>query len=111
MTERKYVTVAAALDDLSARGYTDSFEVADDRLIALGKRVAFAPREVVVREYYRFEGTSDPAEMAIVYAIEAPGGVRGTLVDAFGAYSSAKVSGVMNDVPIRRTGSPDVRVA
>lgn len=111
MTERKYVTVAAALDDLSARGYTDSFEAEDDRLRARGKGIAFAAREVVVREYYRFEGTSDPAEMAIVYAIEASGGVRGTLVDAFGAYSSGKVSAFMNDVQIRLTGSPDVKVA
>jgi hypothetical protein len=111
MTERKHVTVASALDDLSKRGYTESFEVEGNRLLARGKSLAFAPRDVVVREHYRFEGASDPSEMAIVYAIEGPDGVRGTLLDAFGTYSSGTVSGFMKDVPIRLTGSPDVKVA
>lgn len=111
MTERKYVTVVAALDDLARRGYTESFEVDNDRLLARSKGVAFAPREVVVREHYRFEGASDPSEMAIIYAIEGPGGVRGTLLDAFGTYSSGSVSAFMKDVPMGLTGSPDVKVA
>lgn len=111
MTERKYVTVAAAIDNLSKRGYTESFVVEGNRLLARNKGVSFGPREVVVREHYRFEGASDPSEMAIVYAIEGPGGVRGTLVDAFGTYSSGTVSEFIKDVPMRLTGSPDVKVA
>jgi hypothetical protein len=55
--------------------------------------------------------------MAIVYAIEGQGGVRGTLVDAFGAYSDPAVSAFLSGVPIREasrfgggtTGRPWVR--
>jgi hypothetical protein len=42
--------------------------------------------------------------MAIVYAIESSDGTRGSLVDAFGAYSDPRVSGFLHDVPIRRAG-------
>ena len=34
-------------------------------------------------------------------AIESKGGVRGTLVDAFGVYADPAMSAVLNDVPIR----------
>jgi hypothetical protein len=39
--------------------------------------------------------------MAIVYAIESTDGTRGSLVDAFGAYSNPAVSAFLHDVPIR----------
>jgi hypothetical protein len=55
----------------------------------------------VIREYHRFEGVSDPDDMCIVYGIEGQGGIRGTLVDAYGAYSDAAVSALLQGVPIR----------
>jgi hypothetical protein len=39
--------------------------------------------------------------MSIVYGIESQGGVRGTLVDACGAYADAAVSAFLQSVPIR----------
>ena len=54
----------------------------------------------MIRGYYRFEGTSDPDDMAIAYAIETKSGVRGILVDAFGVYSDPRTSAVLKDVPI-----------
>lgn len=65
---------------------------------------SFSPGQVVIREYHRFEGVSDPDDMSIVYAIEAQGGVRGTLVDAFGVYSDPAVSAFLDGVPIRGAG-------
>jgi len=43
---------------------------------------------------------SDPDDMAIVYAIETAGGIRGTLVDAYGVYSDPAVSAFLATVPI-----------
>lgn len=40
--------------------------------------------------------------MAIVYTIESLSGMRGTLADAFGVYSSPVVSAFVNNVAIRR---------
>lgn len=52
-----------------------------------GEGKVFRAEEVLIREYHRFEGVSDPDDLSIVYAIESQTGTRGILVDAFGVYS------------------------
>jgi hypothetical protein len=60
----------------------------------------------MIREFLRFEGVSDPDDMAIVYAIESTDGTRGALVDAFGAYSSPTVGAFLHHVPMGRGSEP-----
>ena len=98
-------TMTAALDALARRGFTEHLEVVGGRLRVAATGASFQPADVVVRGYRRFEGVSDPDDMAILYAIEAPGGIRGTLVDAYGAYSDPLISAFMTAVP---TGSMPV---
>jgi hypothetical protein len=94
-------TLAATLDDLERRGFTERFEAAGDRLRAAGSGRTFRADELTIREFHRFEGVSDPDDMSIVYAIEGGDGTRGTLVDAFGVYASPAVGRVLASVPIR----------
>lgn len=47
----------------------------------------FNPAEFEITEVYRFEGDTDPADEAIVFAIESSNGLKGVLVNAFGVYS------------------------
>jgi hypothetical protein len=98
------VTLAGVLDDLARRGFTERFGVAGDGLRAAEGGKTFRAEELMIREYHRFEGVSDPDDMSIVYAIESRDGTRGTLVDAFGVYSNPAVSTVLASVPIRRAG-------
>jgi hypothetical protein len=100
--EAMYSTVARAIDALEGRGFTERFRVVDGALQALGSGETLHSRDLVIRDYYRFEGVSDPDDMAIVYAVESRSGVRGTLVDAFGVYSDAALSAVLREVPIAR---------
>ena len=83
---------AGAIDDLARRDFTMSLSVVGDRLRVSGTRETFRPQDVVVREYRRFEGISDPDDMAIVYAVETASGLCGTLVDAYGVYSDPALS-------------------
>lgn len=94
-------TLAGAIDQLARRGFTESLTVVGDRLRVDATRKTFRPEDVVIREYRRFEGVSDPDDMSIVYAIEAEGGMRGTLVDAYGAYSDPAVGAFLSNVPMR----------
>ena len=105
MNAAAYMTLAGALDELARRGFTARFQVFDGGLRAAGGGETIRPKDLVVREYYRFEGISDPDDMAILYAIESASGVRGTLADAFGVYSDPATSAVMQDIPIRANGS------
>jgi quercetin dioxygenase-like cupin family protein len=95
-------TLSNTLDRLDREGFTAHFGVVDGRLRAFGRGETFGAHEVVIREYERFEGVSNPADMAIVYAIESRNGMRGYLVDAFGVYSDPAVTAFLQDVPIRR---------
>ena len=61
--------------------------------------------DLVIREFHRFEGISDPDDMAIVYAIESKSGVRGTFADAFGVYADPATAAVLGAIPMA-TGWP-----
>jgi hypothetical protein len=95
------LTLASVIDDLAASGFVEHFGVSGGALRSFDSGRRFSAAELVIREYHRFEGVSDPDDMSIVYGIESQGGVRGTLVDAYGAYSDAAVSAFLESVPIR----------
>ena len=101
-------TLSNAIERLASRGFTAHFGVVGDRLRAFDSGKTYGAHEVIIREYQRFEGVSDPDDMAILYAIESTDGTRGSLVDAFGAYSNPTVSAFLHDVPIGRAPGDDV---
>jgi hypothetical protein len=84
-------SLAELVVDLRRRGFTEDFAVADGVLRPAGRRGAMPPEQVRIVEIHRFEGVSDPADMAILYALETRDGRRGILVDAFGTYSDPEV--------------------
>ena len=77
-------TLSDTIERLTREGSSVHFGVVGNRLRAFESGETFEAHEVIVREYQRFEGVSNPDDMAIVYAIESLNGVRGSLVDAFG---------------------------
>jgi hypothetical protein len=99
--EASYQTLAEAIEGLDRRDFTEHFAVVGGSLRALQSGTTFRADQVVIREYHRFEGVSDPDDMSIVYALEGRDGTRGTLVDAFGVYANPAVSAFLSGVPIR----------
>ena len=95
------MTEATTLSELARRGFTDGFRVVEGNLRVLTTGKVLRPDDLVIREVYRFEGISDPDDMAIVYAIEGTAGIRGTLIDAFGVYADPVTTAVLDNVPIR----------
>ena len=94
------LTETGAIDVLARRGFTKNLAVVADHLRSVETGEIFRSRDVVVREYRRFEGVSDPDDTAIVYAIETRSGTRGTVIDAYGVYADPAVSAFMASVPI-----------
>ena len=91
-------TLTACVNKVVKEGYTDSFKVTRQGLFSCAKSKYYAPEEVKVINFYRFEGESDPADMSIMYVIETSDGVKGTLIDAFGTYSDDSVTNFMKEV-------------
>jgi hypothetical protein len=74
-------------------GYTEDFQVDKNGISTFGAGTkVYKPDEVRIVNFYRFEGSSDPGDNIIMYVIETNDGVKGTLVDGYGAYASDDVS-------------------
>ena len=100
MSVNQYTTVGEALADVARRGYTANFELVDGTFTDMTTGRTFAPELLTIVEHHRFEGASDPDDMAIVYAIKTRDGTRGVLVDAFGTYAMPGLGEFLRHVKI-----------
>lgn len=96
-----YDTLSEAQLALSARGFTQSFEMEGDKLKSMEDNRFFAPDEITILEYHRFEGTSDPEDMAVIYAVETNKGTKGIIIDAYGAYGSSALGEFLKNTEVK----------
>jgi hypothetical protein len=107
MTTHLYKTMAEAVEDLRRRGFTTDFAVdKESGQVAAGDQ-ALKSDELTIIEHYRFEGISDPDDSSVVYALEAPNGVKGVLVDAYGAYANWKTGALLTHTKDRHADVDD----
>lgn len=85
-------TLVQCINSLKKYGFKKDFQVTEEGLKCTDDCKIYSPEQVSILNFYRFEGDSDPADMSILYAIQTEDGVKGTLVDAYGPYSSRKVA-------------------
>src|SRR5882757_5233598 len=79
-----YDTMTEAVEGLKKRGFSIDFNLEPDCISCPATPLSLRPSEFEITEVYRFEGASDPADEAIVYAIESSDGRKGVLVNGFG---------------------------
>jgi hypothetical protein len=91
-------TLVSSLNSLVKQGFTEDYKVNDKGLKSIQSEHIYTPSDIKVVNFYRFEGSSDPADNSILYAIETSDGKKGTLVDAFGPYGDTKVAAFMKEV-------------
>lgn len=91
-------TLSEATNKAVAKGFTESFKIVGKGLTTEAEERFYSPEEVKIDNFFRFEGYSDPMDNAILYLIETNDGVKGTLIDAYGAYADAKLSKFVHDV-------------
>lgn len=83
-------TLSETLEDLKAKGYTEDFNLKADCIDCGSGKLKRFPSDFHIDQYFRFEGYTDPADAAIVYAISSvKHNVKGALVNAYGVYSDA----------------------
>jgi mannose-6-phosphate isomerase class I len=91
----QYDTLIGAIQDLKEKGYTHNFEINEKELLHEIDGEEFAFTEVKLNEYHRFEGMTNPSDSSILYVLETNTGIKGTVVDAYGADGSKVVSDFM----------------
>jgi hypothetical protein len=81
-------TVSETIDQLRTEGYTEDLNLQNDSLYWVIGNLKILHDEFVIDKYFRFEGISDPADEATVYAISAHKyNIKGILVNGAGIYS------------------------
>jgi hypothetical protein len=82
-----YDTVSNAINVLREQGFTVDFNIEGDHLVHGDGKVHLDDFTIV--DVYRYEGNTDPADEAAVYAIESANGIKGILVTGYGSSSDA----------------------
>ena len=94
--EFHYETVSEAIDQLTKRGFTVDFNLEENNIIHHAEK--FGTREFKIVDVFRYDGDTDPADEATVYAIETVSGVKGILVTGYGASSDNKYDEILKDL-------------
>jgi len=91
-----YNNLVEATNDLMKRGYTENLSLEGDTIDDKDKNIHMTADDFEIDEFYRFEGPSSPSDMSIVYAVSSPKyGIKGVLVNAFGAYANDSSSAIL----------------
>lgn len=82
-----YDTITEAVEQLHQQGYTLDFNLKENKLVAGDKD--YPADEFEIADLYRYEGQSDPADEATVYALVSKSGLKGLLVSGYGVSSDS----------------------
>jgi hypothetical protein len=91
-----YDTVSEALTDLKSRGFQYDFNIKNDCFYCPNLQREYEPRQLQVKETYRFEGDTDPGDEAVIYAIATDDGVQGTFVNGYGTYADSESEALLH---------------
>ncbi|HEX5169699.1 MAG TPA: hypothetical protein VFW11_11035 [Cyclobacteriaceae bacterium] len=97
---RAFTTISEAVDDLQKRGYAIDFNVGYSGIRSHETPFSLATDKFRITEVYRFEGDTDPADEAVVYAIESPAGYKGILVNGYGISSDPANDEIIKELAI-----------
>jgi hypothetical protein len=78
---------------LNREGFTKDFRVSDEGCLCSmdDDKKTYAPGEVKIVNFYRFEGETDPDDMSILYALECNDGTKGTMSNSYGPMADADI--------------------
>lgn len=83
-------TLSEVTNSLKGKGYKTDFKLGPNYLECEGNHLKIFPSEFIVDKHYRFEGASDPADEAIVFAISSSKyNLKGVLVNGYGISSES----------------------
>jgi len=96
-------TVTEVINHLRKEGYAEDFNLQQNCLSCRAGHYSVFHNEFVIDKVYRFEGDSDPADEATVYAISSPKyDIKGILVNGAGIYTDSMTDEMLQTLQITR---------
>lgn len=95
---RNYKTpLSEKIKELEKEGYTTQYTFKDGALVNVEKGLSYQPDDIRLIREFRFEGESNPGDMAILYTVEDKNGDKGTIVNAYGTYADDDLFRFLNE--------------
>lgn len=95
-----YDTISKAIEELRKQGYTIDFNLEKNCIVCHPEK--FEPEDFEIVDVYRYEGNSDPADEAAVYAIESKTGLKGILVTGYGISTDGMSAQILSKLHNRK---------
>ena len=96
-------TLTEVVNQLRKEGYVEDFNLQQNCLQCRDAHYSVFHDEFVIDKFYRFEGDSDPADEATVYAISCPKyDIKGILVNGAGIYTNEMTDEMLESLKIVR---------
>lgn len=86
-TSKSMTTYSQVLNLLPGRGYGKELTIKRAGANFENSETIYQPEQLRIVKTYRFEGESDPADMAAIYLIHGENGEKGFILNAYGTYS------------------------
>ncbi|MEO8514445.1 MAG: phosphoribosylpyrophosphate synthetase [Ignavibacteria bacterium] len=94
-------TLTESIENIRKKDFVSDFIIMSEDTICSETNKSFHPDDLVIEEIFRFEGDSNPSDMAILYGISSKSGTKGILIDAYGTYANSQISEFIKNVPIK----------
>lgn len=101
MNQNNFDTLSQAVNFLTQNGYKEGFEAGNDKIIGNFSKKEYTPQELMIVNSYRFEGATNPGDQALVFAIEANDGTKGTLIMTYSAEHNQNVE-LIKKIPSKK---------
>jgi len=95
-----YATVSEAITALRKQGFTRDFNLEENCIVCHPDRFGHDEFEIV--DVYYYEGNTDPADEATVYAIESKSGIKGILVTGSGMDTNSVTREILEKLKVKR---------
>ncbi|HSF54215.1 MAG TPA: hypothetical protein VLA71_10700 [Algoriphagus sp.] len=86
-TSNSMTTYSQVLDQLPAKGYGKELNISRAGAKFDEGSEILQPEQLKIVKTYRFEGESDPSDMAVIYLLHSDSGEKGFILNAYGTYS------------------------
>lgn len=96
-------TVSETISRLRTEGYSEDFNLQHDGIVWTIGNKKIQHDEFVIDRFFRFEGESDPADEATVYAISSgKHNIKGVLVNGAGIYTDDMTDEMLETLKIKK---------
>jgi hypothetical protein len=104
-TEEHQVNLVAkspklSIEELEANGFVTRFRSKDGRLQCIDTGTLYEPEDLRILGIHRYEGTKDLGDQSVIYAISDGQGMRGVIIDSYGAYADADLGDCIRRIPV-----------